>query len=194
MKKVRSKLFFLFLTTLLIGTSVGNSQGFVKGFVNLDFESASIPKHTTNGMIIAASAAFPNWSLIEISSSGTGVVTQVGYNFISLGAAGVSIIDTNVQYVRPPFQGKYAALLFGSEGLTETLNQTGLVPPGTQSILMDVSASYNLVVTLGGQTINMIPVQTLPYYSVFGGDISAFANHVLQLGIITRRTAVLNLG
>ncbi len=186
--KTNALLIFLFSATLLIGTPLGFSQE----FLNLNFESATIPKHTTNGMLIAASAAFPNWSVNDISSSGTGVVTTVGYNFISIGAAGVSIVDTNVQYFHLPFQGIYAALLFGSEGFTETLNQTGLVPPGTQSILMDVSFAYNFVVTLGGQTINMIPVKTLPDYTVYGGDISAFANQVTQLSIIAPPTGVPN--
>lgn len=37
------------------------------------------------------------------------------------------------------------------------------------------------VVTLGGQTVNMVPLETFPSYTLYGGDVSSFAGQVETL-------------
>jgi len=39
------------------------------------------------------------------------------------------------------------------------------------------------VVTLGGQTISMLPMTTFPSYTLYGGDISSFAGQVATLSV-----------
>jgi hypothetical protein len=68
------------------------------------------------------------------------------------------------------------------------ISQTGLVPSGTMSLRLDAYAFYNFEVTLGGQTINMIPLQTFSNYTLYAGDISSFAGNVETLSLIAPPT------
>jgi hypothetical protein len=163
-----------------------------QGFVNLDFESANVSGYPPNSTDVPVSSALPGWSAYGINnSSGTNALTQVGYDFISIGSAGISVIDSNASGFLP-LQGNYSAFLFGSSngsiGNATVISQTGLVPSGTMSLRMDVYAFYNFEVTLGRQTINMIPLQTFPNYTLYGGDISSFAGNVETLSLIAPPT------
>ena len=68
--------------------------------------------------------------------------------------------------------------------MTTTLTQTGLVPAGTQSIQMDIEEnSGSFTVALNGTTINMVPWQTLPNYTVYAGNVSAWSGQTANLSI-----------
>jgi hypothetical protein len=123
--------------------------------------------------------AFPGWTAIYSSTTITNVATQVAYDGISLGSTLISVVDKNAII---PFQGNYMAALFGGTSVASTLSQTALVPVGTKTLLADMSASNDaFAVTLGGETISMIPLQTFSNYTLYGGDVSAFAGQVSQL-------------
>lgn len=66
---------------------------------------------------------------------------------------------------------------------SSTISQTGLVPTGTKSLSIDAYVSgAPFIVTLGGQTISMIPLQVFPTYTEYGGNIpSAFAGQAETL-------------
>jgi hypothetical protein len=65
------------------------------------------------------------------------------------------------------------------------IGQTGLVPSGTMSLQVKMSWFYAApVITLGGQTVSMVPLATFPSYTLYGGDVSSFAGQVATL-IIT---------
>jgi len=106
------------------------------------------------------------------------------YDGISTGGEGISIIDKNESGFQP-LQGNYSVLLFGGGApsvVSAEITQTGVVPTGTQSLLFEgYVSSTPFVVTLGGQTLNMIPLQSFPNtgsyppYTLYGGNIpSAF--------------------
>ena len=57
---------------------------------------------------------------------------------------------------------------------------------------MDVNAGYGFTVTLGGQTINMVPLQAFPAYTTYGGDVSGLAGLVAQLSVTAPPTGVPN--
>ncbi|MGD1088171.1 MAG: hypothetical protein ABR955_05545 [Verrucomicrobiota bacterium] len=165
-------------------------------FVNLNFESANVSGYPLYSTDVPISSALPGWSAYYYSnySSGTNALTQVGYDLISIGSSGITVVDSNAPAL-PPLQGQYSTILFGSEAngdVTVLISQTGLVPSGTMSLLMDVYAFYNFEVTLGGQTINMIPLQTFPNYTLYGGNISSFAGDVETLSLIAPPTGVPN--
>jgi hypothetical protein len=179
-------------TTLLIALVALVQNAGAQGFINLDFESANVSGYPPNSMDVPVSSAIPGWGAYSINSSGTNSLTQVGYDFISLGSAGISVIDSSAPAFSP-LQGEYSAILFGSLGTTTMISQTGLVPNGTKSLMMDIYASDSFEVTLGGQTINMVPLQTFSNYTLYGGDIASFANQVETLNLLAPPTAVPNI-
>jgi hypothetical protein len=149
-------------------------------FQNLDFEAADIPALTIVNSLIPISEAFPGWS----AYFGAGAsVTEVNYDAISLGGPIISVIDANVP-VFAPLQGTYSAFLFGGgEPGTLTsvsISQTGTVPAGTQSLQFDAYVFGSpFTVALGGQTINMSPLEmfpksgSAPAYALYGGNVPA---------------------
>jgi len=171
-------------TELIAGSSVvllaalsAHAQG---NFQNLNFEAANIPSGTQVASFVPISEGLPGWSAYFTTGSTTDPQTQVGFDFISTGGNIISVVDKNAPM--PQLQGKYSALLCGGGNeilYSSSISQSGLVPAGTQSLLFD-AAVYGapFIVTLGGQTINMVPLQTFANYTEYGGEIpSSFADH-----------------
>ena len=147
---------------------------FSQGFINLNFESASIPNGTSSGSAIPISEGLPGWSAYFSSTTGTDQTTQVIYNGISTGGFFISVIDSNAP-VFSPIQGNYSAFLFGggdASPYSATISQTGLVPSGTESVLFDAYESEaSFIVSLGGQNIEVTALQTFSHYTLYGGNI-----------------------
>ena len=102
----------------------------------------------------------------------------------------LAIFDTLNNVGVQPFQGNYSPYLFGgNDGFgrptSMTISQTGLVPYGAVSILMDVYAWNGFTVSLWGQTI----ITTAGSWSgEVSADISAFAGRTAQLSITVPST------
>jgi hypothetical protein len=161
-----------------------------QGFVNLDFESADVSGYSP-GQPVPVGSALPGWGAYFITGGTTNALTQVRYDGISAGTAAISIIDSGAPTDFLPLQGEYSAYLFGSNLTGDEaamISQTGLVPNGTVSLLMDVYTFYNFEVTLGGQTINMVPLQSFSNYTLYGGNISSFAGNIETLSLIAPPT------
>src|ERR1035437_4309741 len=159
------------ITIVLVLT--GTWCGFSQGFVNLNFESANVSGYSPLDFVPIANA-LPGWSASE------GIIV---YDGISTGGAFISIVDTNAIFrSMGPLQGRYSVWLFGAGGVSETISQTGLVPTGMASLLFAASASSaTFIVTLGGQILNVIPMQIFSNYTLYGADISPFAGQVATL-------------
>lgn len=176
---------FLILILLVMVQS-----GHAQGFVNLDFEDATIAPTPVGGSTfpVDPTQAFPGWT-VGVNSSGFYTVTS--YNDLSLGAPAVDLMGPNFPNFAgyTPLQGSYSVLLqyFGYAGEPPTLNQTGLVPADTQSISLLVPPGENtvypaaMVVTFNGVNIPLVPIAG----GRVGGNISAFAGNVAQLTIST---------
>jgi hypothetical protein len=149
-----------------------------QGFVNLNFEMANVAGYSPD-TLIPITAALPGWSGFYQNSQ----TSQVGYDFVSLGAAVISVIDNNSQPDIGPLVGNYSADLFGGAGQSASISQTGLVPAGTESLLFDAyDYGAPFIVTLGGQAINVSPLQAFQNYTVYGGDIpSSLAGQIETL-------------
>ncbi len=169
----------------LLGSAAGAlGQG---TFENLGFESAYIPSGTQPGSLVPISSALPGWSAFFTSYDGT-IRQQIGvlYDGMSLASAFISINDT-LGWLGT-LQGSYSLLLAGGNSLFEggltssTITQTGLVPSGTMSVLMDVETEHSFTVSMGGQTIEMVPLPMFSSYT-YGGNIAAFAGQTAQLSI-----------
>jgi hypothetical protein len=177
-------------------------DGLAQGFVNLDFESANPSGYSPGANNLPTSSAFPEWGVYYSSPGvGTNAPTRVWYDSLSLGGAFISVNDVNTGSGFAPIQGQYSAYLFGGPSdyfsidgnpTYVTLSQTGLVPNGTESLEMDVRAGNGFTVTLGGQAINMVPLETFPGYTTYGGDISGLAGSIAQLSVTAPPTGVPN--
>jgi len=163
------------LATILATASI-HAQG---TFQNLDFESAGIPVGYPPGSDnVPISAALPGWNGLY----GNIPTSQVWYDGISTGGAVISVIDAQAPAFAP-LQSTYSAFLFGGPYMSPTLvsagiSQIGVVPAGTQSLFFDgYVTGAPFVVTLGGQTITMSPLESFPNsgseppYTLYGGNI-----------------------
>jgi hypothetical protein len=172
---------------LLLSAAGAEGQG---SFQNLDFESANLAGYSPTppggpATSVPISDGLPNWSAYFSSvSGGTFQLDGVWYDAQSLGGAAISVVD-NKSSLRPPIQGNYDVLLSGGGGFNDTsttISQTGLVPSDTMSLQVTMQWSHIApVITLGGLTVNMVPLQTFANYTLYGGDISSFAGLVETL-------------
>jgi hypothetical protein len=69
---------------------------------------------------------------------------------------------------------------------TASITQTGLVPPGTQSLLFDAQAAGagtggTLEVQVGSQTVPITALFSEPNYTVYGANISAWSGDTESL-------------
>ena len=159
-----------------------------QGFVNLNFEQAvivtdpSVPYYPYG---VYASNALPGWTGIGFLSP-----NYITYDDLSLGATSVTLCGTNSQYSPSSLDGRFSIDLYGGvEGPAAgaSISQTGLVPSNAASIrfiaqgVIPASAGGPLLLSLGGQNISYFAISTGPNYTVYGGDISAFAGQIAQL-------------
>jgi hypothetical protein len=174
---------------LLLSLSGAAGQG---SFQNLGFESATLVPVPGQPPFHYFAQAFPGW---------TGYVAGEQellalHNSLTLATPGFSIIDQS--FVNPLglpgglIQGDYTAVLMSGISLSSlapdvTLAQTGLVPAGTESLrfrahLEAYGALGSFGVTLGGQTLSLVPVANEPNYTLYAADIHQFAGQAAELG------------
>ncbi|HEX3799740.1 MAG TPA: hypothetical protein VH413_13675 [Verrucomicrobiae bacterium] len=159
----------IILVLLALAITSADAQG---TFGNLDFESANIPSGTPPNAAISSLNAFPKWS----------ANSMVGYDFFSTGGTVISIVDSAVSGFAP-IQGDYSVFLFGGAGDVATLSQTAIIPMGSHSLTVDLTGSgvSLLNISIGDQTIQIVPLATFANYTEYGGDISTFAGQEQQL-------------
>lgn len=155
-----------------------------QGFVNLNFESATIvPVPGDPYGRVQFNSAFPGWT----GSTGTNVQTLALYNNLFLDSSGIGIFDTNSSSV---IQGKYTAMLEAGLGLgtgqpaDTTLSQTALIPAGTESLLFDALPEGNansFAVSLNGQALTLLLLSTTSNYDVYAANIQSWANQTATL-------------
>lgn len=165
------------ILTLILGSygSVASPQG----FINLDFESPILPLIPVNFMVPTANA-IPGWSVFY-SSTGTNQATQIVYNTVNLGAAGVSLQGPGS--LEPVLQGQYTVLLqpsYPGGSNVPSIAQTGTIPNSVQSLTFYAYESA-LQVYFGNQQISLTILGSTTTYTLYGGDISAFAGQTGQL-------------
>src|ERR1044071_309302 len=162
--------FFLFL----IAACIGRSQG----FVNLDFEAANVQDlpYPSTGENVHISDGVPGWNI-----SPTAGLDLMGHNAQPLGGAAVEILGPSWPSSQI-LQGNYTVALYASfMGPPEqaSIFQTGEVPAGSGSILFYGTGGFSL--SFAGQNIPLAAVGNGPNYTIFGGDISAYAGQTGQL-------------
>ena len=174
------------IVPLLLGGLSAAGQG---SFQNLNFESALIDQtHAPGG--VSTTDALPGWT----AYSSTNQATQVLFNDACLGATCISLLGTNSP-VEPPIEGGFSVLLQGGVSGPGTLHptaasirQTGLVPASSRSVrfkaqLDSLGVPGVLSMSLDGVNIPYVSLSSGPNYTLYGGDVSAFAGQTAQLEV-----------
>lgn len=156
------------LITLLFVVETGFSQG----FVNLNFETATIStNHNPGGDTYTA--LISGW-----------IPSNVPFNSINLDAPGVNLEGTNSPFV-PAIEGNYSIFLQGGSSFSPDTNgasigQTGQIPANSLSLMFWGYIS-STGVSFDGQTLSLVTLGSTANYNIYGADISAFAGQTGQL-------------
>ena len=178
-----SALIWLTSTSAHSQGSVGNGT-----FQNLDFEDANPP---SGPGLYALASLLPGWSgtvgSVAQSSANFNVFGLDTATLALLGSPAYSAIDGNYSAllesgITPPSQGPPTARV------SVSVSQTGTLPAGVQSVQMKIGSGPGVArgafsVAVGGVTIPMIPLSMNPNYTLYGGNIGAFAGLNEQLSI-----------
>lgn len=172
------KCLMLALVMKSVITISAQAQG---AFQNLDFESSTIPQTQSPGLL-NESNALPGWTAGAFPLNH---LPQVGFNnSVSNGQyySGVFLLGTNSGSV---IEGGFSVALQAvgpGAVLAAAIDQTALVPVGSRSILFKAQPGLgSLSLSLGGQSIPFFAEAVGPNYTLYAGDISAFAGQTLDL-------------
>jgi hypothetical protein len=148
-------------------------------FQNLNFEAANVPDvpPRQGGDRVSVSNGVPAWTVY------LGGVQQglMFHNDISIGAAEVAIYGPQ-WFPSQILEGNYTVSLQPSTAgppTTAAIGQTGRIPQTAQSVIFYGDGGCAL--TFGGQPISLVALGSGANYTIFGGDISAFANQTGEL-------------
>jgi hypothetical protein len=178
MKIVNTILFIAFLALV--------QNGEAQGFVNLDFEAATVSQTQAPGNV-SASDALPDWNAYY----GGNQQTQIGFNAVNSGIAQVALLGTN-GVGETSIEGSFSVFLQGTYietlpsgrilGEEVSITQSGLVLVTAQSIFFKAQpGTETLLMSLAGQNIPFVALASEPNYTLYGGDVSAYANQSLEL-------------
>lgn len=148
-------------------------------FQNLDFEAANVPIVPAGqyGSDVAVSNGVPGW---DVYIGGFPRSTMI-HNNMSLGGAEVAIYGP--QWLpNQILEGNYTVSLQPSTAgppTTTAIGQTGRVPATAESLMFYGTGAYT--VTFAGQPIPLVALGSTSTYTIFGGDISTFANQTGEL-------------
>lgn len=188
---MKRKLWTLVFSLWVLESYVGaRAQG---TFQNLNFESVNITPPSQREFFPFGDV-FPGWA----GYIGATQANLAFYNGVSLGAALNSIIGPYTPYdSNSVISGKFTAVLAagvinpGPNSSLESvaLAQRSMIPVSAQSLRFKLGQySYvgDLEVAFGGQIIPFFPLTSGSNFTVYGGDISAFAGATGELRFTER--------
>ena len=185
------------ITTIVLCEFLGLSSLVAVGqatFQNLGFESANLPIIPSGsfGGYVPVANGLPGWNVYL----GTSQQAQVLHNSVTLGASVVGIMGPDFSFLTR-IQGSYTALLIGGlnsstgNNLDASIAQTGTIPGSTRSIQFKANpGNGDFIISMGGQSIPVVALQSLLNSTLFGGDISSFAGQTAELRITAVSDAI----
>jgi hypothetical protein len=167
---------------LIAAFALATGHCFSQGFVNLNFENATIMPDSNYPFAIYAINAIPGW-IAYISGVPQ---TDIIYNTVPLGAPEETLQGTN-GFISA-ISGKYSVMLWGefnpSQNLFATnsaaIGQTGQIPLSAQSLSF-WGAIGGMQVTFNGQPLAFLTIGSTANYNIYAADISACAGQTGQL-------------
>jgi hypothetical protein len=162
------------LITTLVSVLLDTINLIAQGFVNLDFENASLSGYTSGS--VPSANAIPGWT----AYIGGVATTNVNYNVAISGLSGVEIdiLGTNSGYAA--IQGDYFMYLQGSRSQSASIGQTGIIPLTAQTFTFYGSV-FGSSVSFNGHPLSLNILGSTGNYSIYGADISAFPGQTGQL-------------
>jgi hypothetical protein len=172
------------LATLLAAVSA-QAQG---TFQNLNFEQANIVPIVGNPnypYAVSVADALPGWTV----DYGNIQQTVILYNDPLLGGETTVTLYAKGYpgFVGPILDGNYSVLLqagvVGGVPTSASISQSGSIPSGTQSLLFEVGNGPlgPPEVLIGAQSVPLTPVGNGANYTIYGGNISAWAGQTEEL-------------
>jgi hypothetical protein len=163
---------------LLVGVAGAAGQG---TFQNLNFEKANVPgvPPLQFGSDLLTTNGVPGWTVYL----GGIQQTWMAHNSVSLGGALLTILGPQ-WFPSQILEGSYTVSLQRSMAgplVTAGIGQTGQIPSAAESIRFYGQANGDYAVAFGGQSIPLVALGSGPNYTIFGGDVSAFANQTAEL-------------
>jgi len=167
---------------IIIVQLFGLCSCFGQGFVNLNFESATISSHPEIGSD-AYTAVLLGWTFGANYNYVNGDSNSIPYNNIALDAAAVDLEGTNNSFGPSAIQGRYSIFIQGGSSADPDTNgasimQNGKIPATAKSITYwgdALQASFN------GQSLAFSAIGSGSGYTIWQGDISAYAGETGQL-------------
>ena len=176
-------------TLVIVSLLVGSGRCISQGFVNLNFEEATVSTVPGYSFYVYASNAIPGWTA-SLDSTPQSII---GYDTVSLGGAAVFLEDSSSSVA--PLQGEYSILFQGAEGnpnqnggdpLTASISQTAQIPSTTQSLTFWGNLSgAGVEVTIDGQIIPYTAIGNGANCIIYGADVSEFAGLTETLSFVT---------
>ena len=154
----------LLIILLLGGRYPVYSQG---SFVNLGFESPVLPLVPNIFGGVPITNALPGWT----GYIGANETSGVFYNNVSIGAPAISFHGPGS--LLPILQGNYSVLMQPFSGTT-AITQMGVVPSTAKSLRFYTTGFF--LVSFAGQQIPLSNLGSTSTYTIYGGDISGFAD------------------
>ncbi len=167
------------ITSLLLAFVVAEGVVHAQGtFQNLAFESAAVPDLPANqsGGFVRIGSGMPAWG----GFIGANPVTQILHNDVTLGSSAIAILGPDFAFGR--IEANYTSLLIAGSGGDVSITQTGVLPANSKSITFKAvpgNGSFN--VSLDGSLIPVVTLQITPNYTLYGGDVAAFAGQTKEL-------------
>lgn len=145
---------------------------FSQGFINLNFENATIVPDSSSPFYpyaVYANEAIPGWTVSGVTVLPT---NEIFYNALSTGSAAVTLLDTNAPYGSGALviDGKYSINLYNGA----SISQTGVIPLDTESVLFDAEGNPSLgllTLSIGGENISLVPISSGANYTLYGANI-----------------------
>jgi hypothetical protein len=177
----------LTLTSVAIFTLSARGQG---SFQNLDFEAANVSQIQPPGMVNTTNA-LPGWTVsFGYGPTGNSRIQQdqVAFNSLDPWIPQAILVGTNGTGTGVfPIQGDFGVLLQamnmpGYQWHDVSISQTAIVPTNAQSILFEAQpGAETFLVSMNSQNIPYEAMTTGANYTLYGGDISAFAGQSAEL-------------
>lgn len=159
---------------------------FSQGFMNLNFENATIVPDNSQGIpFVYAANAIPGWTAYINGVPQADIV----YNSQALSAASVNIEGTNNAGGLPLIQGRYFMFLQGARNFDPNhpvytnsagIGQVGQIPLTAMSLRFWGLSGLSTV-SFGGTTLPLVILGSTPNYNIYGADVSAHSGQTGEL-------------
>ena len=173
---------------LCAGAFTTSAQG---TFVNLNFESATVPYSTTTGYLVPAAAAFPGWTVYY---GGTPQSTVAYNSVVPTGGIFLWARDFADLNPVPASFGLFSAIPGPSESINVALSQAGMIPVGANYLQFETFdnafiSSANFQIRFGSTALALQQISRSGSLISWQADLSGLDGQTDELRLTMLHTA-----